>query len=923
MSLSNDLISKFVKITNDDKESTKETTVFGEVTKIQNGKPVEVKIDGASDSTPVSSTVNAAVGNRVVVTIKNHNAIITGNLGSPSVIQRDTDAISDKADSANSMATDAINKVSEFDTVLADKVSTDEFYAAVGRIEKLEADSADIGEVNADIVKIKQKLTANEGEFFDLTGEYVTVEEQLNANSADIEELKTDRITASEADIKYAKVGDLDAEYADFKQATIDDLAAAKGDIEDLQTDRITASQADIKFANIDFSNIGEAAIKKILADSGLIENIVVGDGTITGKLVGVTISGDLIEGNTVVAEKLVIKGTDGLYYKLNTDGMTTEAEQTDYNSLNGSVIKAKSITATKISVDDLVAFDATIGGFNITESSLYSGVKSSADNTTRGIYLDKEGQMAIGDSNNFIKYYKDSDGNYRLVISASSIVFATSNKSVETVINEAVETLTVSGRNLIVRRDELINTYVVADGTVVDADDGYKSATMLNPIRIEAGQTYTFSKNESASDLFFRWAWYDENMNVLGRTAANAVPTTWIAPENAAYVRVSYPYTEGANPKLEKGSEATAYSPAIEDLSDAINNAVETSANDLRTEMDDMEIGGRNLIKNSDFRHGVDKWVYHGITVSVESDSEYGTCLKMVSTDVGSSTQRIYPSTTENFIHDGGTYALSFYAKADTPTSIQTNVAGSSGVDVNHQLTTQWQRFTKVYDAHAGSLTFWPNEADTTIYLTRVKMERGDKPTDWTPAVEDMATSEDVEKAQSSADTAQEKADEAKALIAQLADSISMLVTDGEGTSLMTQTEDGWTFSTAEIQTAVNTASEGLADLTKELGDTNSVVNVLQQAVDDLGVIAEYVKIGTYEDEPCIELGEGDSEFKLRITNTRMMFTEGSSVLAYFNNKSLHIKKAVVEEELQQGGFIWKARANGNLGLVWKGGNS
>ena len=148
------------------------------------------------------------------------------------------------------------------------------------------------------------------------------------------------------------------------------------------------------------------------------------------------------------------------------------------------------------------------------------------------------------------------------------------------------------------------------------------------------------------------------------------------------------------------------------------------------------------------------------------------------------------------------------------------------------------------------------------------------------------------------------------------------MLVTDGNGTSLMTQTDTGWTFSTAEIQTTVNATSEGLANLIKEIGDTNSAVDILQQAVNDLGTIAEYVKIGVYEDEPCIELGEGDSDFKLRITNTRMMFTEGSTVLAYFNNQSFHVKKAVVEEELQQGGFVWKVRSNGNLGLMWKGGN-
>lgn len=86
---------------------------------------------------------------------------------------------------------------------------------------------------------------------------------------------------------------------------------------------------------------------------TGSIKDVKIGDATIAGELVGVTIKGDLIEGNTVKADKLVIKGSDGLYYKLNTDGKTVEEEQTDYNSLNGQVIRAKSVTAEKIDVKD------------------------------------------------------------------------------------------------------------------------------------------------------------------------------------------------------------------------------------------------------------------------------------------------------------------------------------------------------------------------------------------------------------------------------------------------------------------------------------------------------------------------------------------------------------------------------------------
>ena len=916
MGLSNDLISQFVKATNDNAKTKKETSaVYGTVKAGANGQKL-VQLDGSEVSTPVTTTVEIKEGDRVMVTIKNHQAIVTGNLSDPSANKY-------TIENPNSPQN---KKITELEIAVAHRVTTETFNAT----------KADIDQLKADKVVIQKDLTASKADIAELKAGAVIVSEKLSANEADITDLKTNKLSVEAAKAEYATIKNLDstnsvihnleATYAEFSKATADTLAAHDALIEDLDTKKLDAESAKITYANIDFSNIGEVAIKKILADTGLIKNIVVGNGTITGKLVGVTISGDLIEGNTIVAEKLVVKGNDGLYYKLNSDGVTTEAEQTDYNSLNGSVIKAKSITATKISVDDLVAFGATIGGFTITKSSLHSGVKSSVDNTTRGTYLDDDGQVAFGDSNNFIKYYKDQNGSYKLIISAENIIFASSKKSAESTINDLAETLSVSGRNLIIRRGERLNTYVLASGEVHDCEENYRSATVLDPIRVEGGQTYTFSKSESAVE-YFRWAWYDKDMNVIGRTADNASTFTWVAPESAMYVIVSYPYTQGSNVKMEKGDTATAYCPALEDVGNSIttlDTRIDNVVGEVKAEIDSMEIGGRNLIKNSNFANGIDKWTPTGVAYDIDTDAKHGTYIKITSTSAGYSEQRIYPETNTNFNHYRGTFTLSFYAKTDEPCTLQTNIAGGTTGVKNYQLTTDWVRYTHTYDCTStGSLTFWLNDANTTAYITKIKLEQGNKPTDWTPAPEDMATSEEVAKAQSSADAAHSLAEETKTLIAQLSDSISMLVTDGNGTSLMTQTDEGWTFSTSEIQTTINTISEGLANLTKEVGDTNSVIDILQQSVNDLGTISEYVKISTYEDEPCIELGEGDSDFKLRITNTRMMFTEGSTVLAYFNNQSFHVKKAVVEEELQQGGFVWKVRSNGNLGLVWKGGAS
>lgn len=450
MDLSSELVSMFAKTVNDTKNKPIESTHYGRIVEYNGSK--YVRLDGSDLLTPINTTVDIKDDERVTVMIKNHTATVTGNLTSPSASSSDVKALG--------------SKITEFEIVIADKVS----------VSELEAESARINLLIAENAIIRGELEASSADISEIKADNVTIKEKLTAHDADIENLNTKKLDTDVADIKYATVNDLNATnadihnlsvtYGDFEALTTNKFAAVDASIEDLEAKKLSATEAEIKYANIDFSNIGKAAFEYFYANSGLIQNVVVGDGTITGNLVGVTISGDLIEGNTIVAEKLVIKGEDGLYYKLNTDGVTTEAEQTDYNSLNGSVIKAKSITAEKINVKDLVAFGATIGGFIISDSSIYSGVKSSVDNTTRGIYFDKTGQIAIGDSNNYIKYFKDTDGSYKLDISAKSISLSASNKNIEDTIvdiQDQVDTL----------KDAITMTITSSNGTVFKNNTG------------------------------------------------------------------------------------------------------------------------------------------------------------------------------------------------------------------------------------------------------------------------------------------------------------------------------------------------------------------------------------------------------------------------------------------------------------------
>lgn len=409
MALSKELLDQLVKVTKPAEKKPTEATVYG-TTVSQNGN-LYVQIDGSDVLTPVSSTVKMKSGERVMVQIKDHSAVVTGNLTTQSARSDDVD--------------DIVNEIAEFEIIIADKVSTGELDAEKARIDELIAENA----------TITGRIEASEALISELEAENATITGTLTAHEAEITKLSAEKLDAEFAEITYATIDslhaidaqiyNLDVTYGTFMNVTAEHLEALDAEITNLEAE----------YATIDFANIGSAAIENLFAMSGIIEDLVVSDGNITGTLTAVGINADWINAGTLKAERLVLLGEDGLFHEINVAaGGITEGEVVPDDSIHGSVITAKSITANQIFVDDLIAFDATIGGFNIGTNSLYSGVKESIDNSTRGIYMDTDGQVYFGDDNNYIRYYKDVDdaGNevYKLAISAESILFGANSKS-------------------------------------------------------------------------------------------------------------------------------------------------------------------------------------------------------------------------------------------------------------------------------------------------------------------------------------------------------------------------------------------------------------------------------------------------------------------------------------------------------------
>lgn len=785
MEFSHELIKDFISLSKTDDETTKNERAYGTIAQMADNSGTGVQLDGSQYVTPAARTTSFKIGDRVEVCITDHTAMVLGNYTDPSASSNKVDALNDAVNLQGSTIS-AIN--SNID------IMNSTIKANSSNIQIL---NTNINQVNTNIDQINTSI------------------EQVNT---DINEVNTKiNTTNSNLEIADSKISVINSAFT-IEDGVVTGLKGLDGldfiKTKDLTTESLNSKYADINFANVNFANIDLAKMKEFYAESGIIGDAKIKDGQITGMLVGVEIQGDLIKGNTIVADKLVIKGDNGLYYKLNTDGVTVAKDQTDYNSLNGTIIKAKSITATQIAVSDLVAFDATIGGFKITEDSIHSTGKDSIDSGIRGIYMDQLGQVAFGDANNCIKYYKDTDGSYKLSISAGSIMLGTSKKtSVENALTEAQETAKSSL--------EAINN-------------------------IDIGST-----------------------NIVNGTAEMLTGSGGYADGN---------WRRGGSGTIE----------TIDIIDSPISNIRSGVRLTCANETTQVGVCQDNVPLNSSDVYTLSCWA--------KSNSETGvTC-------------RLQP-----YSGSGGDYSSS---STHIITNVWTKISYTSNKKPN---TTGLYSGAYIHLYHAASSDY--------LDVCGIKLEKGNKATDWAPSIDDM--SKQISDAKQTADDANDKADYAQAWIQKNEDHLLFVAADSEGNAThMIQDGTGWTFDFEDLDKRLNNNSTAINNdidsLEKKINDANGHIGNIDTAVGELQNRGNYVRITEMEidgeNQSVIVLGSTDTDNKnsLVISRSKILFMFNGQIPAHITNSELHIGNAYIDDELSFGKCVWRVH-QGNFGLSWE----
>lgn len=195
-------------------------------------------------------------------------------------------------------------------------------------------------------------------------------------------------------------------------------------------------------------------------------------------------------------------------------------------------------------------------------------------------------------------------------------------------------------------------------------------------------------------------------------------------------------------------------------------------------------------------------------------------------------------------------------------------------------------------------------------IILSNFKLELGNKPTDWTPAPEDIQENISNSK-QEAIEASRAYVDVKEKEISSNVENIKTVV-DGHTTAISTVQS-----SVQQTENKVNTV----------FTQTEEIKNLTDQNTTQLEEYKQYISIepvkheGETEARPTITLGQSTSRFKVAIDNKEIAFTGASGEkVAYITGDKLRINNVVVVRKLAIGDFFLEQEENGHL-VLKKGG--
>lgn len=334
-----------------------------------------------------------------------------------------------------------------------------------------------------------------------------------------------------------------------------------------------------------------------------------------------------------------------------------------------------------------------------------------------------------------------------------------------------------------------------------------------------------------------------------------------------------------------------------IEQNADAIKLQA-TKITETSNKIDNLQIGGRNLLLSTQtFKPN---FGLNGApeTPIKDTDGFYYVSLR---------------NTWSNYIYQfidlvlGQTYTISFYAKCDSNVRLEVKDDSLNNIYLTYiNLDSKdWKLYTSTFvvtkNAAQPKIAFLTRQDTATVYLKKIKLELGDKATDWTPAPEDVDEAINTERTerQSAIET---KANEITSKVSETYVSNSAFEHyQNTVSSQFTQTKNDFTWS---INQSVTDAKN---EMSGQIDSVNGRVDGLKQTTDNVNSYMSF-------DNDGLTLGKSDSAFKTKITNEEWSIQKNGAKVTYINDQTMYITDGQFTQSLKIGAFGFVPRANGSL---------
>lgn len=354
-----------------------------------------------------------------------------------------------------------------------------------------------------------------------------------------------------------------------------------------------------------------------------------------------------------------------------------------------------------------------------------------------------------------------------------------------------------------------------------------------------------------------------------------------------------------------------------------------------------DLQIGGRNLLLNSNFLNGTFGWtaeenckIAAGPSDTLKEKNAY--VLIIANTGNG----RAYTNSRTDKYHLAKTqYTLQFKYKTEdsSPVTFRVGVADTGYIigNITAPADNTWRKFTATYTAPmTGSLTIRITSGTGRILIGVPKLEYGNKATDWTPAPEDFQD-DATTKANNALASAKTYAD---AQIKVTADSINQNVSK-KFESASDETTDKLTELRQEVNSNIKQTGEAIKssvyekvylkdDVDTLLSSVNTEVeqtktswqvtfNQLVKQLNDYsdGSDAAFDEIRKYIrfEDGNILLGNSSSPLILRIRNDRIQFLQNGYEVAYISDQRMYNTTCEIINQLRIADSAWTVETNSN----------